>query len=320
MSSPDTVPRKRSFPGRLWRWTKRVFFVALFAYFLMVVVALSELLNYRFRILPPPEGAKMKVLTFFGASIDALFFATNRIRRSLDFPEKSGKWHLPDIFINVDPAVLDQLASDPPRSAKARYYPAYLPVPGGTEEIELRFRGRSIWHFHREKPSLRLRFPSGEFPRHLRRVINLVNPEDRAMVSNPLGEELARSLGVIAPVTDLVAVIANGDYLGVYQRTTHEDSFMLHMNGRLPGPFYSGEHLKRRWASSHFDVKEESTEIGNRPLRKLIKVLEAPLSVENLEELWETLSFEKYTAWVVAMNITGGIHTDYIHNNLLYKR
>jgi hypothetical protein len=232
-----------------------------------------------------------------------------------DLDERS---RLPVIEIFASESDFDEMASDPPKSAKRKYYPARLRYPDGElRSIKLRFRGRSFWHFHREKPSIRLKLPEQDML-HLKRAVNLINPEDRAMMSNPLGELLARKLGVLAPRTDLVRVMLNGEFLGVYHRTTHEDSAMLRENKRANGTFFTGDHLKRRWQPSHFKSLSTTSEVDFEPLVQMIDAMYAPLSRASLDSLWENLSMTKFAAWQAAMNLVGGVHTDFVHNNLFF--
>jgi hypothetical protein len=306
------------FSKRLRKLIKRGFQLTLLGSLIIYSCSLIQLVQYRFFVLSPPTTLSLQAITLAGTGIDAVFHSVNRVRRALEVESLPATSKLRVIELYAKESAFDEMASDPPKSAKRKYYPARLRYPDGElRSISFRFRGRSFWHFHREKPSIRLKLPEGEIW-HLQRAINLINPEDRAMMSNPLGEELARALGVLAPKTELVRVMLNGKMLGVYHQTTHEDVFMLRQNRRVDGSFFAGDHLSRKWRASHFKSSNDTHMLSFDPMAKLIEALYSPLSLESLDALWRVLSLRQFAAWQAAMNLAGGVHTDFVHNNLFF--
>jgi len=221
--------------------------------------------------------------------------------------------------LRVEPGSIQEMASNLPVSAKKKYYRAWLQYPDGEyKSIKYRFRGRNIWHWHPKKPSLRLKLKK-KYPLNLQKAINLINPEDRAMVSNVMGEELAKRLGVLTHVTDYVRLFINDEYRGVYHRTTREDEQMLLLNKRVPGPLFIGDNLGKKWKAEQFEKTGATDKIGKyNPINKLLEIMELPQSPHKYKKLWNLISFEKLAAWQATMNISSSMHTNYVHNHLYY--
>lgn len=303
---------------KLFKIFKRITTLALLIFGISFAYHLYGLLWFRFVVIEPPKDLRITALTTAGAAIDALFATVNATGQWLEGHPVAGKSKLETIELFVEPGSLAEMGSDPPESAKRRYYSARMRYPDGElRSIRYRFRGRSYWHFNPKKPSLRLRLPDDD-PLPLWQSINLINPEDRTMLSNPLGEHLAQELGVVTPVTDFVRLFIDDEYFGVYQRTTKEDDLMLQRNGRIPGPFYVGDHLQRRWQAAHFKMMGTDIGVGMKPIAKLVNAIYSPEGRERVNNIWSVLSKEKFVAWLVAMNLAGGVHTDFVHNNLFY--
>jgi hypothetical protein len=255
--------------------------------------------------------------------IDSVFNAVDGVRIAIESGlttvdiRKESK--IQTIRLRVEPNSLQLMASDLPRSAKAKYYRATMWYPEkGWLPIKYRFRGGNIWHHLPEKPSLRLKLKKSH-PVDLQRHINLINPEDRPMVTNLLGEEVARRLGVLTHVSSFVRLFINERYFGVYHRTTREDEGMLRFNRRVPGPIYVGNQLSKNWKPEFFEVRGEVDMLGNiSPIADLVSAIDMPLGPERYSALWNTISFEKLCGWHASMQIVGGFHTDYNHNHEYY--
>lgn len=224
-----------------------------------------------------------------------------------------------DVYLQVPPGALKAMASRLPESAKAQYYDAQMLYPDGEwQDVAFRMRGRNIWHWSPDKPSLRVRLKKSA-PIDLQRHINLVNPEDKSMVSNIIGEVLAARLGVLTHLSKPVRVFINGKYFGVYHQTTREDEEMLRANHRVPGPLFVGDNLAPRWDARDFEVSGNPEVLQKfDPLGELVETLYQPMSPEKLRRFWRIMSMEKLAAWDAAMKLAGGVHTDYHHNNLFY--
>lgn len=254
-----------------------------------------------------------------GAVRDSAVLTANSALIMLDSHDVPRDAHMPEIHLRIEANSIRKMAGKLPFSAKAKYYRARLKYPDGRwRKIRFRFRGLNMWHFHPEKPSLRLKLRRSA-PIDLQRHINLVSPEDRPMVSNMLGERLARELGVLTHETRFARLYINKEYRGVYHWTTREDENLLRLRHRMPGPIFVGDALKSRWQADQFEVGGETAILEQfNPLEQMIDAIYMPPSIERYQALWKTLSFDKYAGWIAAMNLAGSWHTDFIHNHIYY--
>jgi len=260
-----------------------------------------------------------RIKVFVSTFLDAFMISGNTLLALFDRQQVFPESQIPTLYLRVEPGSLERMASHIPRSAKATYYNADLLYPDGRwRPIEYRFRGASIWHWDPKKPSLRLRLKRNS-PIQLQRHINLINPEDRPMVANLFEEVLAEKLGVLTPVTDFVRVFINGEYYGVYHRSTREDDRWLLRKRRVPGPIYIGDALKNRWAAEDFELVGDALfPEGTSPIDQMINAIYMPSGPDQSLGLWRALSFEKYARWQAAIALVGGIHSDSHHNQLFY--
>ncbi len=224
-----------------------------------------------------------------------------------------------EVHLRVPPGAIKTMASRLPESAKEKFYNAQMLYPDGNwESVDFRMRGRNIWHWSPDKPSLRVKLKKNA-PLSLQRHLNFVNPEDKAMVSNIIGEEMAGRLGVLTHLSKPVRLFINGEYYGFYHQTTREDEEMLRANERVPGPLFVGDYLGPDWDARDFEVEGNVDALKKfSPLVNMIKTLHEPKSVSKYKRLWQIVSLEKLAAWDAAMKLAGSVHTDYHHNNLFY--
>ena len=226
---------------------------------------------------------------------------------------------LPSLRLRVQPGSLEQMVSDLPSSARRQYYPATMQYPDGQyRRIQYRLRGRNYWHWDLTKPSLRIKLRK-QAPLDLQRRINLVNPEDRAMVSNILSEAVGTNMGVLTHQTEFTRLFLNEQYLGVYHLTTQDDESWLRLKKRFPGPIYIGEALERTWTADRFRKAGDLDALQYvQPMEQLIAAMDVPQGIDQLSQLWSVLSKPAYANWLAAMAITGSVHADYSHNQLFY--
>ena len=169
---------------------------------------------------------KVNVILLYDASISALGSIMRRIDLKNDQPSKT----IPEIHLDVELSSLKKMVSNLPSSAKEKYYKARLLYPDGKwRNVNYRLRGRNIWHWSEQKPSIRIKTKKNN-PLSLHRHLNLINPEGELMIANPFGEELSRKFGVLAPNTEMAKLYINRKYHGVYQFTNREDESFLRFN------------------------------------------------------------------------------------------
>lgn len=281
--------------------------------------AYSNLMRYRFGILEVTEPLSWKMVVALASTYDAGLMVLHSLAVPFDNTPIRPQSPLRDVRLRLEASAIKKMASNLPESAKARYYSGEMQYPDGTwQTISFRFRGRNIWHWQPDKPSLRLKLRRS-LPLDLQRHINLVNPEDLTMIANYYGELLGRRLGVLTHKTSMVRVFINNAYFGVYQMTTRDDENMLRVNRRMPGPIYIGDGLSRVWREEQFEKKGDLKVLDDfDPMARVIEAIYADPSPARYDKLWDNMDMEKLARWTALMNLSGGIHTDYTHNHAYY--
>jgi len=287
---------------------------AIFSSFL--ISALMPMAKYKFL---SDDAFSFKVLATIAATYDATIIAFNSVATAFDGTSDDHRENLPKIELTVEQGSIQKMASNLPASAKEKYYKAQLVYPDGQiHNVKYRFRGRSFYHWDPKKPSLRIK-TSKKYPFENLRRFNLINPEDRSMISNYYGEYLADKMGVLTHNTKFVELFINQKYIGVYHFTTNDDEEMLRVNDRVPGPIYVGDDLAERWESGQFVVKGDLKVHKNlSPLQLMLDSIYTENTADKHEQLWDIVSKEQYAKFNALLSLVGGIHTDYTHNHLYY--
>ena len=284
--------------------------------FSFFISALTPLAKYK---LLSDDPLHFKILATIAATYDAAVIGFNSFAIILDGDNTNQPGNLPKIELTVEPGSIQKMAGNLPSSAKEKYYNARLLYPDGQiHDVKYRFRGRNIYHWDPKKPSLRIK-TSKKYPFEQLRHFNLINPEDRAMISNFYGEYLADKMKILTHNTKFVELFINQKYAGVYHFTTNDDEEMLRANDRVPGPIYVGDHLAVRWELGQFKTKGDLKAHKNLlPLQILLDAIYTENRTDQIDRLWTILSKGKYAKFNALLSLVGGIHTDYTHNHLYY--
>ena len=285
----------------------------------LVLGAYSNLMRYRFGILVTDEPLSRSLLVATASVFDAGLMVVNAFGTTFDDVAIRTDSPLKDIRIRIEKNAIKKLVSNLPESGKAEYLKGIIQYPDGSwQKMSFRLRGRNIWHWFPDKPSLRLKLRRSQ-PLNLQRHINLVNPEDLTMIANYYGELLGQRLGVLTHKTEMVRLFVNNAFFGVYQMTTREDENMLRANARMPGPIYVGDQLEAVWAETQFEKKGELAVLESfDPMTSMIEAVNAPSTPDRYRKLWRFMDREKMARWIALLNLSGGIHTDYMHNHSYY--
>lgn len=268
--------------------------------------------------------AYQELATFYDAGV----VLVNSLVMAVQSTEPPKQSALRSIHIRVEKGSLENIlsniptpASNVPKYAKKRYFNAWLKYPDDKwRRIKYRMRGRSIWHYDIEKPSFRLKLRKSN-PINFLRHINLVSPEDRPMLANIVADDLARSMGVMAHVSEMVRLFINGRFAGVYQLQTREDEEMIRLNGRIPGPIYDAKYLKETWAKEDFEIIAEDKwlkELQVEPMQAMTDAIYMEPSPEKYDHLWSSIDFDKFANWHAVITLAGGLHSNWYHNQTFY--
>jgi len=301
--------------------SKNRFFILIIVSFLAIIFsffisALTPLAKYK---LLSDDPLHFRILATIAATYDATVIGFNSFATILDGDNTNQPGNLPKIELTVEPGSIQKMASNLPSSAKEKYYNAQLLYPDGQiHDVKYRFRGSSFYHWDPKKPSLRIK-TSKKNPFEQLRHFNLINPEDRAMISNFYGDYLADKMEILTHNTKFVELFINQKYVGVYHFTTNDDEEMLRANDRMPGPLYVGDHLSDHWELGQFKTKGDLKAHKNLlPLQILLEAIYAENRNDQIDGLWNILAEEKYAKFNALLSLVGGIHTDATHNHLYY--
>ena len=271
--------------------------------------------NYFYFVSYRPLGGKAPIALIYDAGLATIGSVLRRIDLRRDKPNNK----VPEIHIVVEPSSLETMVSDLPDSAKAHYYKARLLYPDEKwRRVKYRLRGRNIWHWSEQKPSIRIKTRK-QNPISLHRHLNLINPEDVMMLANPYGEELSRKFDVLAPNTELVKLYINKKYKGLYHLTNREDESFLRFNRRFPGPLYVGNYLKKEWAAEDFELEGDLDVLEfSNPMKEVTDLISQDLTLGQLKTLWTLVDKDKLASWAALMTVISGTHSDFKHNQVFY--
>ena len=259
----------------------------------------------------------MSIKEHIGYAIDSTLITKKYINRKIDL-KSSNISYIPKIYLNIENQSLDKSLQNISNRNK-EYFDATINYPDGTiKKIKYRVRGANIWHWDKEKPSIRIKTKK-KFPINLHRHLNFVSPEDILMIANPFGEELARNFGLLSQNTQMVDLYINNKYRGVYQLLNREDESFLRYNKRFPGPIYNGDKLSKKWIAKDFNIYGDTLILNSiRPLEILTEIINSEISDKNLNKLWNIIDKNKLASFSALMTVTAGTHSNYHHNQNFY--
>ena len=269
---------------------------------------------------PLSKKAKFFIYSGFSASVITFNSFLSLFDSLFDEEESLKNTKLKRIDMKVKRGLIEQIVVKKLDSSKnATYHKASLLYPDGQwKSITFKLRGKSHWHWFSNKPSLRLKLKQ-KSPLYNQIMLDLVNPEDQAMISNIMADELAQRLHVLTPKAEFVKLYINNKYKGVYHLVTVENEEMLRIQKRIPGPIFLGRTLKKKWNTNQFKIRGDASILSKiNPLSEMISTMYLPQSSEKYGRLWNILSFEKCAQGQAALNLSGGIHRNYSHNQIFY--
>ncbi len=152
---------------------------------------------------------------------------------------------LPSYAIKVDPADLAKIEESLPTDLPSPWYgnvfltedakqwaKATFTAEGKEYPVTLRVRGDIFNHWAYRKKSWRLKFPSDQLFRGIKEL-NLIIPEDRGWIAEPLNAYRAKQFGFVQPPMQFVTVTMNGSAPMIY---TQIEQFSKEMLEKLARP------------------------------------------------------------------------------------
>ena len=228
-----------------------------------------------------------------------------------------------DVYdLRIDGTALDALAADLPESARQRQKALLEVNDAETYEVDASWRGQRMENFFFARKSWKLRTKKREFVDELR-VLNLTPLEDR--LSSLVTFELAREVGLPAPLTRVVRLYVNLRDEGLYLQEEQVDESFVRRVGEMPGDVFYGElfvpdvPIHSSWELSwnpHLWEKNDRWNKYDESWRPwLSELLDAahdptPRGLDRLDAILDP-SFARYVA-VLAYH--GDQHVDHSHN------
>ena len=163
------------------------------------------------------------------------------------------KSNLRIIEIYVKEKDLASLNSHLPQSG-FEYVKALIKIGSKLEKAKLKYRGDYLPHWGFDKKSLRIKTSKEKLFEGMR-AFNLQAPKFTEQLNNYFGYRLASDLGLLAPKTELVGVVLNGENLGVHVLVEQLEETTLRNNGLMPGDIYRGEIVGK---DRFVDVEKET--------------------------------------------------------------
>jgi hypothetical protein len=157
-------------------------------------------------------------------------------------PEEPPVNDLRTIHVDLDPEASARLQDVYDRSMRLRYIaqeegdlvPATIRADGKTIEGKVRIKGDFLDHLDTDKWSLRVELKSDKLWGMSR--FSIQHPKTRSYLWEWLFMELARMDGLLAPRTDFVNVVMNGNATGIYYLEEHFTKELVESQGRREGP------------------------------------------------------------------------------------
>jgi hypothetical protein len=236
---------------------------------------------------------------------------------------------LKKIILFVPTSGLAQLDSNLPHSG-FQYIRGRLWDDGKLRKMKFRYRGDFLYHWGRHKKSLRVKMKKPRLYDGMR-TLNLIAPKFKEQLNNYLGYRLAARMGVLAPRTELVNVILNGETCGVHVLVEQLGEQTLRYNHRMPGDLYSGDLVgddgyigltnllfehpgfwDKRAVNNHYPAE------SRKPIERLIELVNALQSEAVQRELSELLDLEAWGRFSAFETLAQSVHSDAYHNWRIY--
>ncbi|MCF8055230.1 MAG: CotH kinase family protein [Desulfocapsa sp.] len=244
-------------------------------------------------------------------------------------PEMPVDDRLPLMQMSIAPESLTELNDDLPRSAKEKYHRAYVKYGGNSFTVKARYMGDNYWHWLYPQKSWRLKTKKNKLIDN-RRKINIKNPRTVVTFNEPLAQDLARDIGLIAPRVFPVKFVQNNIYMGVYLLWDKIDESVIRSFNRMPGSVYEGDAapvdlatgVSLLWTDEKYWEKTASRNKEQKQNREDIHTLIAGINTPDLKDFYTFVNTyvdkDSYASFICLDSVTGTVHHDYHHNNKFY--
>ncbi len=316
----------KSLLGKLWRWSWLVTLPVTIAFVYWGSQTWRHFSTFGVRYDAYPTRVDLA-----STGVEQFKFLVRRLELAVTRPNRglADEHRLPVVSLYVREASLAQLDECLPHSG-ADYVKGRLLVDGKLVKAELRYRGDTIKHWGSPKKSLRIKTGKDELFEGMRKF-NVMAPKSRFMIENHVSYELARSLGMMVPRSQVVDLVVNGKLRGVHVLVEQIDEITLRANGSMPGDIYSGELFGKDAYTGVSDGLFEHPGLWEKiaennhfaadsmsPLERLLGLLDEEPSPSVDRALEEILDIEAWAKFSAFETLAQSAHTDLVHNWRLY--
>ena len=120
------------------------------------------------------------------------------------------------------------------------YVKGRILIDGKWSKAKIKYRGDFAWHWGWDKKSIRVKTGKGSLFDGLR-TFNLQAPKRKQQLNNYLSLQLAQTLGLLAPRTDIVRLYLNDQDKGIHIFVEQPSETTLRNANLMPGDIYRGE-------------------------------------------------------------------------------
>jgi len=308
--------------GWRWSWIVTLPIACLFVYWGWVTVERFYTFGVRYDSAPVPYSLHDSGKQEFNTLVRKTKLA---VSNSWDKKIQSqGDLKVVNLFVSE--SNLAEINSNLPHSG-FKYVKGRLWDGDKLQKIKFRYRGDFVYHWGQRKKSLRIKTSKKKLFDGIR-TFNLIGTKQ---LETHFGCLLAKEMGLIAPITDLVEVTLNGGLLGTYVYVEQLEELTLRSNGRIPGDLYAGELMakdsyqgidsqifnhpqlwKKIAVNNHYQNE------SRKPLEKLLALINSSDLPQAQEELSELLDIDAWGKFVAFETLIQSFHYDNTHNWRLY--
>ena len=241
------------------------------------------------------------------------------------------KTNLGRVNLFVPAANLAQLESHMPQSG-FEYVRGAILIDGVLKKAKVKYRGDYVYHWGWDKKSIRVKTGKGALLDGLR-AFNLQAPKTWSQLNNYFSFELAKTLGLLVPRTDMVRLYLNGKDRGIHLFVEQLSETTLRNANLMPGDIYRGEMIakdkfsslgKTMWlfdSVSLWDKVSINNHYGpesSAPLKALLDLIKSGEHEQSQTLLSELMDMEAWGRFSVFETLASTKHYSKSHNWRIY--
>ncbi len=233
------------------------------------------------------------------------------------------------INLFIPPNNLKQLNKKLPQSG-FEYVSGFLIDNKTPLKVKTRYRGDFHYHWAYKKKSLRIKLKKNLIFQDLK-SFNLIIPKSSDHLSNFLGYQLAKTIGLITPHFEFINLNLNGKNKGIHLLVEQLGSQTLKRHAKDSGTLYSGELVKNdrhpginRNLFDHPQIwkiknqNEKNLPNLKKPLTKLCELVMAEQTENTQKQLLELINIDSWARFSAFEILSQTFHYDQAHNWRLY--